>query len=113
MLAANIDHNVRAVREIHPVHQLVANRAWHVADSELTTRVLGQRTSDTKHRGLLFPIHANLLEGSGIGPDALATRALAQFCVSYYNLIHIHPAAWATLSHGSGNFGSGGRRAAM
>src|SRR5258708_34029974 len=99
MRSANIHHHVRAMREISPVHQLVAHRTRDIADRFHSDRIAPRRRrSHSDDRGLLLPVGADLLQRSRVCPDTFTTRTLSKIRVPDLDCVHLDVAPRALFA---------------
>jgi len=110
---ADIDDHVRAVREVYPVHQVVALWAGQVADILLQLCILSDRRRHSEDRGLLFSFLTDFCQRSHIGPNAFAFLAFQQDSRSNGDALHIDLASRAQMRSKICHFRAVGFGAAM
>ena len=104
MSAADVHDHMRAMRKIHPVHQIPAYWTRDVVDGRNILNVLRfrfhHRPRHPHHRRLFFLVLADLVQRIGVGPNAFATRTFPQGAAADDHRVHHHAAARANFRLG-------------
>ncbi len=78
MRLANVDDDMRALGELNPVHQFVANRARYIANGLLKFQGLIKGSRHACCKCLLFAVRGNLLQGIHVHPNPFAATTFEQ-----------------------------------